>query len=209
MLAEHRKEIENAVLALGRENGVVSIPTDTTYGVICRLDRPRAVEKIYLLKGRDRSKPLIILGSDPDKLLGWAAGNLNVARLLAARFWPGPLTIVVPAAEAVPPEIMAGGSTVGLRMPAHEAALSLLSSLPLCSAASTSANLSGAGSPDDIKQVIDSIGDKVDFVLADCGRKPAGNESTIVDVSGGRVNILRAGAIDPEEIFALVNGSRK
>lgn len=205
MIGEYQGEINQAVHALGRREGVIVVPTDTTYGVVCRLDYPLAIERIYTLKGRDRSKPLIVLGSDPGLLLQSVTGDLRAALALASRFWPGALTIVARAAETVPAGILAGGTTVGLRMPNHRAVLAILSRLPRCSAASTSANLSGAGAASSQEQVIASIGDLVDMVVPDCGQSPAGSESTIVDVSGSEPKILRAGALESELVFSTIS----
>lgn len=157
----HKHEVDAAVSALSTNDGVIAVPTDTTYSVICRLDRPQAIERIYSTKGRDRTKPLIILGSDPGLLMQWVTGDLRLALNLAVKFWPGPLTIVARATEAVPGGIFAGGRTVGLRMPSHAATLAVLSRLPRCSAASTSANISGQGAISTRQQVIDSLGDSL------------------------------------------------
>lgn len=197
----HEKIIEAAFDALSRDDGVIVVPTDTTYGLICRLDRPYAIERVYELKGRDRSKPLIILGSDPGCLLQWVTGDITIALHLASIFWPGPLTIVARATEKVPGGILAHGRTVGLRMPAHGATLALLSRLPRCSVASTSANLSGSVSPARYEEVVESVGSMVDFVMPDCDEPPAGTVSTIVDASGTRPEILRAGSLDPQVVL--------
>ncbi len=184
---------------------MIVIPTDTTYGVVCRLDYPEAIDRIYELKGRDRSKPLIILGSDPAALLRWATGDLRLAVELAERFWPGPLTLVVRATETVPGSILAGGQTVGLRMPKHDATLKLLARTKDGSVASTSANLSGAGAPKTLSEVEASLADKVDYILSDCGQAPAGNESTIIDVSSSEPKLLRVGSLSEETLMAAVN----
>jgi L-threonylcarbamoyladenylate synthase len=205
MTTSQKNEIERATGALHRRDGVIVIPTDTTYGVICRLDYPDAIERIYELKGRDRSKPLIILGSDPASLLRWATGDLRLAVELAERFWPGPLTLVVRATELVPGAILAGGKTVGLRMPRHEAALALLARTKNGSVASTSANLSGAGAPRTKSEVESCLGDKVDYILPDSGQAPAGNESTIIDVSATEPKLLRVGALSEETLMSAVN----
>ncbi len=201
----HENEIEKAVNALSRKDGVIVVPTDTTYGVICRVDCPEAVDRIYNAKGRDRSKPLIILGSDAGLLFQWVTGDITLALVLAARFWPGPLTIIARAAEKVLPGILSDGRTVGLRMPKHTALLDVLSRLPRCSAASTSANLSGAGEPTSLEAVRQSLGDSVDFVMSDCGEPPAGSVSTVVDLTGDEPVVLREGALDKELLFSSIN----
>jgi L-threonylcarbamoyladenylate synthase len=204
-MVDHKTEIESAVKALSLKDGVIVIPTDTTYGVICRLDQPDAIDRIYDLKGRDRSKPLIILGSDPNMLFLWATGDMTLALLLAERFWPGPLTIVLRATEQVPAGILAGGKTVGLRVPNHAASRAVLATLPRGSAASTSANLSGAGAPSRWQEVAEAIGEKADYIMPDCDEPPAGKESTVIDVSGHEPKILREGVLKKDEVFSIIN----
>lgn len=200
-------EIEEAmaVECLSRDNGVIVVPTDTTYGVICRLDRLNGVERIYELKGRDRSKPLIILASDTKSILPFIEDSQDIVRLLGEKFWPGALTIVAKASTRVPKEIMSGGSTVGVRVPQHGALLALLALLPDGAVASTSANLSGAPTPKVMDEVIASLSDKVDYLMPDCGQAPAGTESTIVDVSGTGPRILRAGALPAASILSALS----
>lgn len=200
-------EIEEAmaVECLSRDNGVIVVPTDTTYGVVCRLDRLNGVERIYELKGRDRSKPLIILASDTKSILPFIEGAQDIVRILGERFWPGALTIVAKASARVPKEIMSGGTTVGVRVPKHGALRALLALLPDGAVASTSANLSGAPTPKVINEVIASLSDKVDYLMPDCDEPPAGTESTIVDVSGLEPRILRAGALPAASILSALS----
>lgn len=205
--ASYLSEIESAVSALSKRGGVIAVPTDTTYGLICNLQDSEAVDRIYEIKGRDRSKPLIILGAQADSLLGFMAKESTAARLLAEKFWPGALTIVAESADVVPRGILSGGSTVGLRQPNHVVLLDLLSRLPQLAVASTSANLSGAGFPTSLQEVLDTVGELVDYVMPDCGQNPAGNESTIVNVSQTPAKILRAGALSQEQIQACLKTS--
>jgi L-threonylcarbamoyladenylate synthase len=198
-------EIAAAADALLKPDGVIVVPTDTTYGVICRLDDAGAVDRIYDIKGRDRSKPLIILGAEIQSLLGWIKGEPDLAFVLAQRFWPGPLTIVAPASKSVPRGILSGGSTVGLRVPAHMATRAVLSRLPHGCAASTSANPSGGGSPSTFDEACRLMSDKVPYVMPDCGEPPAGTESTIVDISTAQPRILRTGSLDPAFVMACIN----
>jgi len=199
-------EIETAMAieCLARDNGVIVVPTDTTYGVICRLDRLQAIDRIYELKGRDRSKPLIILGHSVASLLPFVEGDRKNIEVLGGQFWPGALTIVARSSMKVPPEIMSGGTTVGLRVPDHKGLLRLLSLLPDGAVASTSANLSGAPTPKVIDEVIASLSDKIDYILPDCDESPAGTESTIIDVTSSEPKILRAGALDKESIVKVL-----
>lgn len=204
-MSPSKYEIEEAmaVECLSRSNGVIVVPTDTTYGVICRLDRLEGVERIYELKGRDRSKPLIILASDTESVLPFIDGKDLVTKL-GEKFWPGALTVVAKASSRVPKEIMSGGLTVGVRVPDHKALRTLLALVPDGAVASTSANLSGAPTPKVISEVIASLTDRVDYFFPDCDEPPAGTESTIVDVSSQTPRVLRAGALSAEVVLAAL-----
>ncbi|MBX9772395.1 MAG: threonylcarbamoyl-AMP synthase [Candidatus Obscuribacterales bacterium] len=203
-LSKYEIEEAMAVECLSRGNGVIVVPTDTTYGLVCRLDRLEAVERIYELKGRDRSKPLIILASNTESILPFIEGAEDIVAKLGERFWPGALTIVARASAKVPPEILSGGITVGVRVPAHKALRALLSLLPEGVVASTSANLSGAPTPKVMDEVVASLADKVDYLMPDCDESPAGTESTIVDVSGDKPRVLRAGALAVDSVLKVL-----
>lgn len=202
-MSPSKYEIEEAMAieCLSRNNGVIVVPTDTTYGVVCRLDRLEAVERIYDLKGRDRSKPLIILASDTKSILPFVEGRHELVSVLGEKFWPGALTIVARASSLVPKEILSGGTTVGVRVPNHAALRALLALLPNGAVASTSANLSGGQTPKVMDEVIESLADKVDYFFPDCGESPAGTESTIVDVSGDVPRVLRVGALPTDVVL--------
>ncbi len=203
-LSKYEIEEAMAVECLSRGNGVIVVPTDTTYGVVCRLDRLEAVERIYELKGRDRSKPLIILANNTESILPFIEGAEDVVAKLGERFWPGALTIVARASSKVPPEILSGGTTVGVRVPAHKALRALLSLLPEGVVASTSANLSGEPTPKVMDEVVASLADKVDYLMPDCDESPAGTESTIVDVSGDKPRVIRAGALAVDSVLGVL-----
>lgn len=204
-LSKYEIEEAMAVECLSRGNGVIVVPTDTTYGLVCRLDRLEAVERIYELKGRDRSKPLIILASNTESILPFIEGAEDIVAKLGERFWPGALTIVARASAKVPPEILSGGTTVGVRVPAHKALRALLSLLPEGVVASTSANLSGEPTPKVMDEVVASLADKVDYLMPDCDESPAGTESTIIDVSGDKPRVLRAGALAADVVLSVIS----
>jgi L-threonylcarbamoyladenylate synthase len=198
--------IDQAVQALQKPGGIVVVPTDTTYGVVCRLNDLSAVDRIYQAKGRDRSKPLIILGAELESLISWIEGDVDVAYTLAKQFWPGALTIVARASKHVPREILSGGVTVGIRQPQHRATLAVLSAMPNGCVASTSANPSNQPIPRSFEEVTSLMSEQVDYIMPNCGQAPANNESTIVDISNETPRILRAGAINPELIQAICKG---
>lgn len=188
------------VLASG---GLVVFPTDTVYGVGAAIDRPDAVERLYVAKGRplDRAIPVLVSGEAAVERLAFDIDD--AARLLMRHFWPGPLTIVVPAAEWLPKEIVRDTGSVGVRMPDHPVAQQVIlrSGGAL---ATTSANRSGEPESCDATDAERQIGDRVDLIV-DGGGTPGGVPSTVVRVEpDGTWTILRDGAIPPESIRALL-----
>ncbi|HCZ33578.1 MAG TPA: threonylcarbamoyl-AMP synthase [Holophagaceae bacterium] len=188
-----------AILALG---GLVAFPTETVYGLGADGLNPEAVARIYAAKGRPATNPVILHVADAaaarELVSHWSAE----ATALAARFWPGPLTLVLPASAAVPSIVRAGGPSVALRCPAHPVALALIRAAgrPL---AAPSANRSQHLSPTLAQHVASSLGEAVDLIL-DGGPTEAGLESTILDLTGERPRILRPGPVGPAELAALV-----
>jgi L-threonylcarbamoyladenylate synthase len=188
-----------AILAAG---GLVAFPTETVYGLGADGLNPEAVARIYTAKGRPATNPVILHVADVASALPLAACWPVEAQLLAKRFWPGPLTLVLPATDQVPVIVRAGGPTVALRCPAHPVALALIRAVgrPL---AAPSANRSQHLSPTLAGHVAASLGEAVDLIL-DGGPTKAGLESTILDLSGGRPRILRPGPIGPAELAAVI-----
>jgi L-threonylcarbamoyladenylate synthase len=189
-----------------RDGGLVAVPTETVYGLAARADRAEAVAAIYRAKGRPEFNPLIVhvLGVAQGETL---AGFDERARALAAVFWPGPLTLVLPRREgAVLAEaVTAGLPTVALRSPAHAALREVLEAVGLPLAA-PSANRSGGVSPTSAAHVAASLGSKVDLIL-DGGQCAQGIESTILALrSGSGWQILRPGPITEAQIAAVLGG---
>lgn len=188
--------------ALLRAGGLVAFPTETVYGLGADGLNAEAVARIYAAKGRPATNPVILHVADT------AAAKVLVshwpleAQALAERFWPGPLTLVLPASDTVPSIVRAGGSSVALRCPAHPVALALIRATgrPL---AAPSANRSQHLSPTLAQHVASSLGRAVDLIL-DGGPTEAGLESTILDLSGGQPRILRPGPIAPADLEALI-----
>ncbi|MGH2689867.1 MAG: L-threonylcarbamoyladenylate synthase [Actinomycetota bacterium] len=184
-------QLEEAVRAL-RRGGLVVIPTDTVYGLAAPAGDADAARRIFALKGRDEGKPLQILIPDARSMSELARPSRS-AVLLAERFWPGPLTLVVPAKA---------GGTVGLRVPGHPLALELLAATGPVSA--TSANRSGEPTPADIGSIRTHFGAAVD-VYVDGGHVD-GLPSTVVDVTGPGVVVLREGAVPRADIEGAAGG---
>ena len=196
VLSSVQKRVEQGILIL-KQGGIVAFPTDTVYGLGAMVTR-HAVERVYRVKGRPRSMPLPLLLADKSQI-GEVAGPVTPAAwLLAERFLPGALTIVLFKSKSVPGFITAGDKTVALRIPDHPIPVALIRGIgaPIVG---TSANLSGQPSALTAEEVYAQLGDKVDLII-DGGRCPGGRESTIVDLTGETPLILREGAISMEEL---------
>ncbi|MFO0602745.1 MAG: L-threonylcarbamoyladenylate synthase [Polyangiales bacterium] len=179
------------VLARG---GLVALPTETVYGLGARADDAAAVARIFAAKGRPAYNPLIVHVAGEDAARGLASRWPALASKLAAAFWPGPLTLVVPRDRArVPDAVCAGGDTVAVRCPAHPVALALLKEVPF-GVAAPSANRFQSLSPTTAAHVLKGLAGRVDLVL-DAGPCDRGIESTVVDVSGEVPVLLRPGAL--------------
>jgi len=192
---EHPEAITRALEIL-RGGGLVVFPTDTVYGVGALAFDGAAVESIYIAKGRPAEKAIPILLGDPDDLAKVTLDVPEIAAKLAARFWPGPLTLVVPKHPSLP-EAVTAAPTVGVRVPDHPVARALLRAAgPM---AVTSANLSGQASPSTAEEVLAQLGGRIALIL-DGGKTPGGVPSTVVNCLGAEPQILREGPIMLEQI---------
>ncbi len=186
-------DVERAARTL-RAGRLVAFPTETVYGLGGVATSDLAVAAIFAAKGRPRFNPLIVHVANRTAAAGLALWD-ELADRLASRFWPGPLTLILPRAPDCPlsPLVSAGGPTVGLRVPAHPVALALLEAtgLPL---AAPSANPAGAISPTTAEHVALGLGERVDLIL-DGGACRVGVESTVLDLSEARPRLLRPGGV--------------
>ena len=191
--------IEQALRIL-RAGGLAAFPTDPVYGVgALAFDGP-AVESIYAAKDRPVEKAIPILIADADDLDKVAVDIPPMARILAARFWPGPLTLVVPKQPTLP-EAVSATATVAVRIPDHPVARALLRAAgPM---AVTSANLSGQPSPVEAEEVLRQLNGRIPLVL-DGGVTPGGIPSTLVDCLGAEPVLLREGPLTKEQILAVL-----
>ncbi len=185
---------------------LVAFPTETVYGLGANALDPAAVQRIYDAKGRPAYNPLIVHVADAASAQRLVTVWPEAAERLAQRWWPGPLTIVLPKAMGIPREVTAGLGTVALRVPAHPVALALLRAcgFPL---AAPSANRSGQISPTTAEHVARGLGDRVPMIL-DGGSTTVGIESTVVDLSGTHPVLLRPGMISRtalEEVIGPVS----
>jgi L-threonylcarbamoyladenylate synthase len=196
--SEDRSAIDTALQVLG-SGGLVVFPTDTVYGVGAAVDQPDAVARLYVAKGRPLERAIPVLVSGSDSVSRVASEIDEIARKLMDHYWPGPLTLVVPAAEWLPTEIVRDTGSVGLRMPDHSIALELIERSG-GALATTSANRSGEIETRTASDAAAQIGDRVDLVL-DGGTAPGGVPSTVVKVESDRGwSILREGAISRDQI---------
>jgi L-threonylcarbamoyladenylate synthase len=193
--------IEHAADLL-RQGRLVAFPTETVYGLGADASNPDAVRRIFLAKGRPADHPLIVHIAGVDSLNDWALTVPDTARQLAARFWPGPLALILNKRPEVPDVVTGGQDTVGLRMPDHPVALRLLQAFG-GGIAAPSANRFCRISPTQAAHVEEELGDAVDCIL-DGGACRVGVESTIVDLSGNRPRLLRPGHISRVEIEAVL-----
>jgi L-threonylcarbamoyladenylate synthase len=188
--------------AVIRAGGLVGMPTETVYGLAANALDATAIARIFAAKGRPSHNPLIAHVASADEARALAAEWPVMARELAARFWPGPLTLVVRRKAMIPSLLTAGLDTFGVRVPDHPVALALIraASVPI---AAPSANRFTEVSPVTAAQVARGLGSAVELIL-DAGRTRVGIESTVVDVSGGRPVLLRPGMITREQLEAVV-----
>lgn len=197
-----RVQVARAARVL-REGGLVAFPTETVYGLGASARDERALARLYAVKGRPGDHPVIVHLASAADVDAWATGVPPAARALAARFWPGPLTLVLRRAPGVPDAVTGGRDTVGLRVPDQPLALELLRAFG-DGIAAPSANRFGAVSPTTAAHVRDGLGDDVDVVL-DGGPCEVGVESTIVDLSDpDEPRLLRAGAISADELASVL-----
>jgi L-threonylcarbamoyladenylate synthase len=192
-------DIETAVRVL-KKGGLVAFPTETVYGLGADAENAEAVRRIFRVKGRPEGHPLIVHLADARDADGWVVSVTPLARRLAARFWPGPLTLVLPRAPRVPDAVTGGQDTVALRVPAHPLALDLLRAFG-GGVAAPSANRFGRVSPTTAAHVREDLGADIDLVL-DGGPCAVGVESTILDLSGREPALLRPGGAAREALEA-------
>lgn len=195
------EEMDRAV-ALLRAGRLVAFPTETVYGLGANAFDAAAVRRIFEAKGRPSTSPLIVHVSGIAMAKRVVAEWPAAAEKLAGRYWPGPLTLVLPKAKRVPAEVTAGLDTVGVRMPAHALALALIRKgrMPL---AGPSANRFTELSPVTAEQVRQGLGSKVDLVL-DGGPCRVGIESTVLSLAGPVPVLLRPGMVSREQIESLI-----
>jgi len=185
-----------------RRGELVVFPTETVYGLAADALNEAAVRLVFEAKGRDQTRALPVQIAGVEQLSRVASDIPAGALALAARFWPGPLTLVLPKSDAVPDILTGGGKTIGVRVPDHPVALALLRELDTPIVA-TSANVSGRSAPRSAGCAIRGFGNLVSIAL-DAGECRIGVPSTVVDLTVKPPSIVRQGAIGREEIEAVI-----
>ncbi|HSO11110.1 MAG TPA: L-threonylcarbamoyladenylate synthase [Anaerolineales bacterium] len=185
-------------LAILKSGSLIAFPTDTVYGVGTLAFDGRAIESIYFAKNRPLEKAIPILIADIEDMEKVGMDIPQTAYKLASRFWPGPLTCIIPKKPTLP-KVVSATNTVGVRVPDHEVARALLRAAgPM---AVTSANISGQQSPSSAEEVYAQLSGRIPLII-DGGITPGGIPSTVVDCSTGELKILREGPISAQELFS-------
>jgi len=197
-------DISRAVEVL-RAGGLIALPTETVYGLGADASNEVAVRRIFAVKGRPSTHPLIVHVASVERAREWALELGDAGEALARAFWPGPLTLIVKRSSKASDAVTGGQDTVGLRVPSHPLALSLLDAFQ-GGVAAPSANRFGKVSPTTAEHVSQELGTDVDFVL-DGGPSHVGVESTIVDVTHRPARLLRPGGV-PREAIEQVLGEQ-
>jgi L-threonylcarbamoyladenylate synthase len=190
-------EVRRAAEAL-QQGRLVAFPTETVYGLGADASNAKAVARLYAVKGRPADHPVIVHFASADDAFAWAREVPDEARILASRFWPGPLTLILKRSDRAKDFVTGGQDNIGLRVPSHPVAHELLR-LFQGGVAAPSANRFGKVSPTTAAHVRDDLGDDVDLVL-EGGPSEVGIESTIIDLSGNAPVLLRPGRISREQL---------
>jgi len=186
--------------------GVVAMPTDTLYGLAADPWSAAAVGRVFAVKGRPADRAMPLVAADVDQVVRQIGPLSEVALRLASRYWPGPLTLLVARPPSMPADVTGGRGEIGVRVPAHTVPRELCRACGRLLTA-TSANLSGepaSNDPDDVERSLGMTGDMGVDLLLDAGRTQGGAPSTIVDVTGRDVRLVRPGAITWDDVQACM-----
>jgi L-threonylcarbamoyladenylate synthase len=199
---ENTGQVLISAISILKNGGIIAYPTETFYGLGVRFDLALSLQNLIAIKKRPTGKALpLIIGNR--KLLGLIASSVNEKTIaLMDRFWPGPLTIILPAQKNLPEYLTAGTDTAAVRIPGRSFALTLAraAGFPITA---TSANISGMPAAQDAETVVKYFGDSIDLVI-DGGKTPGGKPSTIADATGEDILLRREGAIEKEELYRFV-----
>jgi len=200
ILSTHTPNAITSALEILLSGGLVAFPTDTVYGVGALAFHEKAIESIYIAKDRPMEKAIPVLIGDAPDLRQVAEEVPLFAMRLIDRFWPGPLTVLVPKKSTLP-EAISATTTVGVRVPDHDVARSILRLAgPM---AVTSANISGKESPRTAQEVFTQLKGRIAMII-DGGETPGGIPSTLVDCTGDEIQVLREGPISKEQLLSAI-----
>jgi L-threonylcarbamoyladenylate synthase len=193
-----------AAAELVRRGRVVAVPTETLYGLAADATNDEAVERVFEIKGRARDAAIPVIAADRAQVERWVGALTPVGALLADRFWPGPLSLVVRAMPGLPRALLGGGDTVAVRVSSHPVAWALARAVgrPITA---TSANRSGGEPTARPDVVLRELGTAIDAIV-DAGACVGGAPSTVVDVTGAAARLVRAGAVPWERVLHCLPG---
>jgi len=200
--APEKEKIERAGSVI-RNGGLVAFPTDTVYGLGANAFNEEAVLRVYKVKKRELNKPLSILVSKENELHELVKEIPECAKALIKKFWPGALTLILPASDKLSSSLTAGSETIGVRIPDNKTAIALIeeSGLPITS---PSANISGHANPRNAEDVLKELGGSIDMVI-DGGNSNSGLPSTVAGLTGGKLNVLREGKISKAALEEILS----
>ncbi|MBI4684730.1 MAG: threonylcarbamoyl-AMP synthase [Nitrospirae bacterium] len=186
-------DILKKAIGILNKGGIIAYPTETFYGIGARFDIENALKRIYELKKRPEEKPMPLIIGDRKMLLMISVPINNTVSALMDKFWPGPLTLLLRAKKELSQYLTAGTANIAVRIPGESIALQLaiMMGFPITA---TSANLSGMPPAEDAETVLKYFGNTIDLII-DGGKTPGGFSSTIIDVTGEKIKIVREGAI--------------
>lgn len=200
LAADHPFALPHAADIL-KNGGLVAFPTDTVYGLAALPFNPEFIERLYTAKGRNSERAIAILLGNEEQLKQVASEVSETTHRLTKRFWPGPLTLIVPKAPSLP-KVLSPNPTIGVRIPDHPVARAFLQLVgPL---AVTSANLSGQGNTRTAQEVFAQLEGRIDLIL-DGGQSPGGVPSTVVDCTSPEPLIIREGPVSQKDLQAAMN----
>ena len=197
--ADQANALDKAAAAV-EQGAVIGVPTDTVYGLVCLYNDAAAIDRLFAVKERPSHKALpVLLGDAEQASVVVRSARQAAAQALIERYWPGPLTLVLPARSHLPTALTAGGETVGVRLPAHQFLRALARRVgPL---ASSSANRSGEPPCATPAAVLDQLDGRIPLLI-DAGPAPLSQASTVLDLSEPQPKLLREGPIGPQELTA-------
>ena len=197
--ADQANALDKAAAAV-EQGAVIAVPTDTVYGLVCLCNDDAAIDRLFAVKERPSHKALPVLLGDAEQASAVVrSAGQAAAQALIERYWPGPLTLVLPARSHLPTALTAGGETVGVRLPAHPFLRALARRVgPL---ASSSANRSGEAPCATPAAVLAQLDGRIPLLI-DAGPAPLAQASTVLDLSGPQPKLLREGPIGPQELAA-------